>query len=249
MIDQNAKILLILGSNSDVGKACAHRFAAAGFDLILAARNTDSGMPPSADELASKYHTQIKTVYFDALKPESHEAFYASLEAKPLVVISTFGYLGDQQQAESDFAEAALISNTNYLGNVSILHLVAMDMETRKSGTIIGISSVAGERGRKSNYVYGASKAAFTTFLSGLRSRLLGANVHVATIIPGFIQTKMIQGISTPSGLTASPDQVAKAVWKAYEGKKNVVYVLPIWRWIMFIIKFIPEFVFKKLNL
>jgi len=108
---------------------------------------------------------------------------------------------------------------------------------------------VAGERGRMSNYIYGASKAGLTTFLSGLRNRLAHSNVHVATINPGFIKTKMIGDLETPAPLTASAEEVAECIFKACKKKKNTTYVKSIWRLIMFIIRTIPEFVFKKLKL
>jgi short-subunit dehydrogenase len=130
------------------------------------------------------------------------------------------------------------------------LGIIANAMEAKKQGSIVCVSSVAGERGRKSNYLYGASKAALTAFLSGLRGRMAASNVHVATVIPGFIKTKMVANLPpTPKPITASAEQVADAIWKAFSKKKNVVYVLPVWWLIMFIIKCIPEAMFKKTNL
>lgn len=242
------RTLLILGSNADVGKACAHRFARGHYNILLAARNVDEHQRALAADLASLYHVTAQNVVFDALQTEQHQAFYESLPVKPDVVIAAFGYLGDHKKAQTDPSEAYRIIATNLCGTVSIINIIAHDMEQKKAGTIIGISSVAGERGRKGNYIYGASKAGVTAFLSGLRARLAPAGVHVATIKPGFIRTKMTAGIITPKILTASPEQVAQAIWKACLHKKKVTYVLPIWRLVMFIIRNIPESLLQKSN-
>ncbi len=243
------KTVLLLGSNSDVGQACAATFAKNGADIILASRTAADFQSRLAADIAIRYDVKTETVSFDALAYDSHQSFYDDLPTKPDVVISVFGILGDQDLATKDFAEAQKIIDTNFTGQVSILNIVANDMEAKGAGTIICVSSVAGERGRKSNYFYGAAKAALTAFLSGLRARLAMSNVQAITVIPGFINTKMIQGLETPKLLTATSQQVANGIWKAYRKKKNTVYVLPIWRWIMLIIKSIPEFIFKKMNL
>ncbi|MGB1318607.1 MAG: SDR family NAD(P)-dependent oxidoreductase, partial [Flavobacteriales bacterium] len=112
-----------------------------------------------------------------------------------------------------------------------------------------GISSVAGERGRGTNYVYGSAKAGMTAYLDGLRNYLLPKGVHVVTVKPGYVDTKMKAGKPTPGIVTASPEQVAKAVFRGYKSKKNTIYVLWMWRWIMLIIRNIPEFIFKRMKL
>ena len=243
------KTLLVLGSNSDVGKACARRFASEGFNIILASRVQNEDQLTLASDLSQSFGVNTDWVYFDALQTDLHHEFYHSLPIKPDVVISAFGVLGNHTLALNDYTEAERTTASNYLGNLSVLHIIALDMEERKAGTIIGISSVAGERGRKNNYIYGASKAALTTFLSGLRARLARSNVHVVTVIPGFIGTKMIVGMSTPSFLTAQVDEVAQSVWAAYFKRKNVVFVKPVWKWIIWVIRSIPENVFKKMDL
>jgi short-subunit dehydrogenase len=160
-----------------------------------------------------------------------------------------FGYLGDQERAQQDFAESRKIIESNYVGAVSILNVVAEDYHRKGNGVIVGVSSVAGDRGRQSNYVYGSAKAGFTAYLSGLRNRLMKGNVHVMTLKPGFIKTKMVAGLHTPPALTALPDKLATYVYKAIGKKRNVVYYLPLWRYIMTIIVLIPESIFKKLKL
>jgi len=139
--------------------------------------------------------------------------------------------------------------DTNYTGVVSLFNIIANDFEKRKSGFIVGISSVAGDRGRKSNYIYGSAKAAFTAYLSGLRNRLYDAQVHVLTVKPGFVSTKMTEGMDLPEKLTAQPEEVAEDIYKAQQKGKNVLYTKWIWRWMMLIIRSIPEFQFKKMSI
>ena len=129
------------------------------------------------------------------------------------------------------------------------MNYFAQKFEAKRSGTIIGLSSVAGERGRQSNFIYGSAKAGFTAYLSGLRNYLYDKKVNVLSVIPGFMATKMTEGMPLNPKLTASPKQAANCIYKDYKNKKNVVYVLPIWWVIMMIIRNIPEFIFKRLKL
>jgi short-subunit dehydrogenase len=130
-----------------------------------------------------------------------------------------------------------------------MLEVIAADFEERGHGMIIGISSVAGERGRQSNYIYGSAKAGFNAYLSGLRNRLSKRGVHVMTVLPGFINTKMTASLDLPGLLTAQPEEVAEDIYKAFQKKKNFLYTKWFWRWIMLIIKYIPEPVFKRMGL
>lgn len=243
------KNILILGSNSDIGQACAYRFAKEGYNIILATRTVDAHQTNLAADLNIRFEVKVINIYFDALKTDLHDEFYTSLPFSPDIVISVFGSLGKQNQAQNDFKQSRLILDSNLTGNISLLGIVANDMEQRKTGTIICLSSVAGLRGRQSNYLYGTAKAGLTTFLSGLRNRLYSSGVNVITVIPGFMQTKMIDNIPTPGILTATPEEVAQRIWKAFVKKKNVVYVYGRWRWIMLIIRIIPETIFKRLKL
>ena len=242
------KHVLILGATSEMAQALAHKFASQGFSLTLAARKAER-LAEVVTDIEIRHNAQIEAVEFDALQYESHASFYSELSPKPDVVICVFGYLGNQQVAQSDFLEAAQIINSNYTGAVSILNIIANDFEQRKSGSIIGISSVAGDRGRQSNYLYGSAKAALTAYLSGLRNRLAKSNVHVITVKPGFVRTKMTSGMPLPASVTAKPEQVAKDVFKAYQKRSNQVYTLWMWQYIMLIIRHIPEPIFKRLSL
>ncbi len=240
--------VLILGAASDMSVAIAKRYAAAGYDLQLAARNIDR-LKPLQSDIQIRYNCTCTLYEFDALNFQSHTSFYEALAIKPDITICVFGYLGDQEIAAANWNETEKIIQTNYTGAVSILNIVANDYAAKQKGVIVGISSVAGERGRQSNYIYGSAKAGFTAYLSGLRNRLFKNNVHVVTVKPGFVYTKMTEDLTLPPLLTAKPDDVANVVFKAVEKKKNTVYVKWFWKWIMCIIKSIPEFIFKKMKL
>ena len=240
--------LLILGARSDIAKAVARKFAQSGFNICLAARNHQE-LERDARDLEIRYQVKTQAVEFDALDYTGHQAFYDGLPERPVGVVSAVGHLGDQHIAEQDFNEAVKIMNTNYTGCVSILNIIAQDFEKRKDGFIIGISSVAGDRGRQSNYFYGSAKAGFSAYLSGLRNRLSRSNVQAITVKPGFVDTKMTEGMSLPPFLTSQPEEVAENIYKSWKNGRNVVYAKWFWRWIMLVIKIIPEGIFKKLKL
>jgi len=242
------KSILILGATSDVAVATARRFADDKYTIILAARDQEN-MDRIAGDIAIRTQAEVRQVLFNAEDTETHAQFYASLGLTPDITVCVFGYLGDQQLAEREWKEAAKIIQVNYTGAVSILSIVANDYARLGKGTIVGISSVAGERGRQSNYFYGSAKAGFTAFLSGLRNRMVTKGVHVITVKPGFINTRMTAGMPLPKPITAEPVQLGSAIFKAVAKKKNVIYVLPVWRFIMLIIRNIPEGIFKKLKL
>jgi len=240
--------VLLLGANSDMAIAIARKYAQKGFEIILASRNQEA-LLPLMEDIKIRYKAQAKMVMFDALDFDGHQTFYEQLGISPDITVCVFGYLGEQEKAVTDWKESEKIIQTNYTGAVSILNIIAEDYASKKKGAIVGISSVAGERGRQSNYMYGSAKAGFTAYLSGLRNRLYKYNVHVVTVLPGFVNTKMTAELNLPPMLTANPQQVADAVEKAVRKKQNVVYVKWFWKWIMMIIKSIPENMFKKKNL
>jgi short-subunit dehydrogenase len=163
--------------------------------------------------------------------------------------VSVIGLLGDQARAEADPDHAATIMRSNFEGPALILGLFAERFLSRGSGTIVGISSVAGDRGRASNYVYGSAKAGFSVFLSGLRNRTAKRGVHVLTVKPGFVRTRMTEGKNLPGPVTAQPDEVAQAIWRGVSEQKDQIYVRPIWAVIMFIIRSLPESFFKKTSI
>lgn len=240
--------ILLLGATSDISRALAHRHAQAGDQLILAGRNV-AALEKEAQDLRIRYEATVQTSVFDAVLIDTHPVFYQSLSATPDIVYCVFGFLPDQPSAEQDPSLAQQTLMVNFNGAVSILGIVANDFEERKAGTIVGISSVAGERGRASNYFYGSAKAGFTAFLSGLRNRLNKSQVHVLTVKPGFVRTRMTAQMDLPPLITADPDEVASAMLKAIRKKKHILYTKWMWRYIMWIIRNIPERVFMRLTL
>ena len=240
--------VLILGATSDIAQAVAHRLAAEGYSLQLAARDP-ADLDTFASDLRIRYQSEIQTYAFDATQFDSHAAFYQGLLPAPTMVILVFGYLGDQEKGQRYWPEAKKILDTNYTGAVSVLNIIAEDYASKQSGVIVGISSVAGDRGRGSNYLYGSAKAGLTAYLSGLRNRLAKHGVAVVTIKPGFVATSMTEGLDLPPLLTAQPKAVANDIFRAVKRKKDVVYTRWFWQWIMLIIRLIPERIFKKLNL
>jgi len=241
--------LLVLGANSDIALAMADLFARREeCDLILASRDMEA-LIPKAQALSEKYGVCAVAVPFDATDYASHRAFYGGLPAKPDGVILAFGLLGDQAASQKDFHQAKSVIDVNFTGAVSILEIIAADFEERGQGFILGISSPAGERGRKSNYVYGAAKAGFTAYLGGLRHRLHAKNVAVTTLLPGFVRTKMTSGLKLPKLLTASPEKVAEDALAAVKKNKARVYSAWPWRSIMLIVRNLPDRIFNKTNL
>lgn len=242
------KNVLILGATSDMAQAIAKKYAAEGWSLTLAALETEL-LEPIAADLRVRSNVPVVSLSFDALDFASHAAFYEDLAIKPDAVVCVFGYMGDQAAARTDFSETRRTIEVNFMGAVSILNIVADDFERRQSGAIAGISSVAGDRGRQSNYIYGSAKAGFTAYLSGLRNRLAKKGVHVMTVKPGFCRTKMTENMELPAALTAEPEQIAETVFKGLAKKRNVVYTLWMWRWIMVLIRHIPERIFKTMKM
>ena len=242
------KTVLILGGNSDVANPLIKNFISLESKLIITTRQNNN-ISSLKSNLGINNKLNCEVIFFDVLDYNTHEKFYDSLDSKPDIVICCIGLLGNQKSSEKNFNESQKVINTNYTGIVSILNIIANDFEKKRSGVIVGISSVAGERGRSSNYIYGSSKAALSVYLSGLRNRLWSSNVSVISIKPGFINTKMTYNLDLPNILTASPKKVSKDIIKAIRKQSNIVYTLSIWRYIMLLIKSLPESIFKRLRL
>lgn len=240
--------VLIIGARSDIAIAVAHCFAKEGYDIQLAARNISS-LDVDKSDIELRYQVGVSLHDFNALDIDLHERFVSLLPKLPFVVVCAVGYMGVQAENERDLLASVNVMRSNFEGPASILAVLANHFEQRGSGTLVGISSVAGERGRATNYVYGSAKAGFTAFLSGLRNRLAKKGVHVITVLPGFVATKMTKEMNLPSKLTAQPDEVAIAVLNAVKKKHNIIYVKKIWLLIMKVIRSIPEHFFKKMKL
>lgn len=244
------KIAMILGATSSIARAAAHTLAAKGYGLYLAGRNLAEVERIGAD-IRVRYHVFVKAGTFDAEAFDTHEAFFnkAVLECGVIDgVLVCFGELGHPELALESFAEAKKIIDSNYSGAVLILTYASNYFMKLRQGWIIGISSVAGDRGRQSNYLYGSAKGAFSLYLQGLRNRLYPFNVRVITIKPGFVDTAMTYG-KQGMFLVASPEAVGKKIVESLEGSRDVVYVPGFWRWILWIIRSIPECIFKRLKL
>ncbi len=242
------KSVLILGAGSDVARALARELAQAGYDLQLAGRKVEE-LAKDARDLEIRFGIQSRALYFDALDLDTHQSFYEALKPRPMGVVAAFGLLGEEDLARHNQQEWLRIIHTNYTGCVSILTIAANNLEQSGEGFIVGISSVAGDRGRAANYVYGSAKAGLSAFLSGLRNRLHKRGVRVITVKPGFIKTKMTRELDLPPRLTASPEEAATDIFRAISKRKDVIYTRWIWRWIMLVIRNIPERVFKRLSI
>jgi decaprenylphospho-beta-D-erythro-pentofuranosid-2-ulose 2-reductase len=246
---QNDKSLLVLGGTSDIGRASALRFAKAGSRILLAGRDL-AALRREADDIATRTGAKVSVHALDILDADSFERFITSLPELPETILCVIGLLGVQTQAETDIAHASAIMRSNFEGPALLLGMFAHRLAERGTGTIVGVSSVAGERGRATNYVYGSAKAVLTAFLSGLRNRFGKTKLRVVTVQPGFVSTRMTKGMTLPGLLTAEPEEVVEAIYRAVAVRpRDIIYVKPIWLIIMTIIKAIPEPVFKRLRI
>ncbi|PCJ20662.1 MAG: short-chain dehydrogenase [Candidatus Cloacimonadota bacterium] len=242
------KSIFILGASSDIGKALSYEYAKDGYSLILSARDS-SVLNDLKIDLEVKYKVQVDLVNLNLESFREIESIISSYHEKLSGFVLMAGYLGEQNLAESDSLEAIKLMNINYTGSCLALEQAAKILKTTRNSFIIGVASVAGLRGRQSNYYYGSAKAGLISFLSGLRNKMCKHDCHVLTVLPGFVDTKMTAHLDLPKALTASATQVAKDIKKAQKKKKNVIYSLFVWRYIMYIIRMIPESIFKKMNL
>jgi short-subunit dehydrogenase len=245
----SAKIL-VLGATSGIAEATCRIWAAQGASLFLVARNPEKLAAVAAD-LRVRGARFVDTAVADLDDTENHASLLAhavnALTGMDVAYLA-HGILGDQARAEQDFNQAAQIFHTNLIAPVSLLTWLANYCVQRHAGVLAVISSVAGDRGRKSNYAYGASKAGLSAFLGGLRNRVDREGVTVLTIKPGPVRTAMT-GHMPGSQKFADVNAVAKSIVAAIAAKKDNLYVPFQWQPIMFIIRNIPDRIFKKLNL
>jgi decaprenylphospho-beta-D-erythro-pentofuranosid-2-ulose 2-reductase len=245
------RTVLILGATSAIARAVAGEFARRGYDLLLAGRDPGE-LDSLAADLAVRYGVKAEGLTFDGLALETHGAFVEACrktsEDSLDGAVLCLGYLGDQSVAQKDLSETKRILDTNLLGPVSILSLMANHFEEKRGAFLCALSSVAGDRGRQSNYVYGAAKAGLSVFLQGLRNRLFRSGVRVITIKPGFVDTAMTFG-RPGMFLVASPETIARRIVKAILKGEDLVYAPAFWRPVMLLIRLIPEKVFKRMRL
>ena len=204
-----------------------------------------------AQDLLTRGAAEVETWVLDLDDTAAHpEMFRAAVERLGQIDLALIahGVLGDQIAAEANFEEAAASLHTNFTSTVSLITWLANYFQAQRAGTLAVISSVAGDRGRKSNYVYGAAKGAVNIFLDGVRNRIDRDGVQVLTIKPGFVATPMTAHVPQ-NALFASPDQVARGILKAVERRSDVAYVPWFWAWIMLLVRSIPGSRFKKMNM
>jgi len=242
--------ILIIGATSAIAQATAKLFAQQHDALFLVGRDADKLEAIVAD-LKVQGASKVESATLDLNECDQHQSIldqaYTSLEGLDTVLIA-YGILDDQQAGIQDYAKASFALHTNFLSVVSLLTSIANRFEKQHYGCIAVISSVAGDRGRQSNYIYGAAKGALTIFLQGLRNRLHPANVCVLTIKPGFVDTPMTANIKK-GALWAQPETIATGIYRAMKKRKNVVYLPWFWWPIMMIIRHIPEPIFKRMKL
>lgn len=242
--------IVIFGATSAIAEATARIYAERGDKLFLVGRN-EVKLQDIAADLKIRGANLVEYLLLDINKTEKHAACLEQISAKMAridLVLIAHGTLSDQQACEQSVSQTLQEIQTNALSSIALLTLLANLMENQRTGTLAVISSVAGDRGRQSNYVYGAAKAMLSTFLQGLRNRLNKHNVHVLTIKPGFVDTPMTAAFSK-GPLWAQPEKVAEGIVKSVEKKRAVAYLPGFWRFIMLAIIHIPEFIFKRMSL
>lgn len=237
------KTVLILGANSDVAKQCILQYLEKGFAVTAASRNLTSLENFVRENNLNS--DQITLTYFDAADFPSHQKFYDELPAKPHIVIYAAGFLSQNHVALQDFNQAFQMMQVNYAGAVSILNIFAIDQTNKNLERIIGLSSLSGVRGRKSNFIYGSTKAAFTTYLAGLRQELSSRKIIVNVLVSGYINTKINAGLELNKFLLMEPDYVAKHIVNA----GNSFTIVPNYKWkmIYLILKILPESLVAKM--
>jgi decaprenylphospho-beta-D-erythro-pentofuranosid-2-ulose 2-reductase len=243
--------ILVLGGGSDIARAtCKQLVSQRGARVVLAARK-----PESCDEVATELRgagaTEVHTLPFDATDFASHEAFVQSTFDRFGdfdVVLIAFGVLGDQQRAEHDASAALEIVQVNYAGVVSVTVPLVERLREQGHGALVLLSTVAGERVRRSNFVYGSSKAGVDGYYQGLAASLAGSGVRVTIVRPGFVHTKMTAGLKA-APLAATPEQVAAATVRGITRGTEVVWVPPALRYVMMVLRHMPRVVFRRLPL
>jgi len=245
--------VLIIGATSDIARAVASRLAERGDRLVLAGRNMPE-LERIAADLRARYQAEADVESFDASATEAHGQFIARCiergDGALDGAVICHGYLPDQTRAQTDTAEAMHTLTVTYSAVVSVCEPLAAHLAERGAGWLAVISSVAGDRGRQSNYLYGSAKAGVSVYCQGLRNRLFHRGVHVLTVKPGFVATSMTEGLLDPnSPMVASAAKVAAAIVRGIDRRRNVIYTPWFWRAVMAVIRAVPEPVFKRLRM
>ncbi|GGN40731.1 short-chain dehydrogenase [Streptomyces kronopolitis] len=240
--------LLVLGGTSDIALATAARFAVHRTRTVWLAGRPTPALEESADRLRA-LGTQVRTVPFDALDTGRHEETLGKIfaEGDLDMVLLAFGVRGDQRRDEQTAAQALRVAQTNYTGAVSAALLCGQALRRQGHGSLVVLSAVAGERARRSDYLYGSSKAGLDTFAQGLGDALHGTGVHVMVVRPGFVRTKMTAGLPA-APLATSPEAVAEAIENGLRRRAELVWVPGVLRWVMAVVRLLPRAVFRRLT-
>lgn len=239
---------VILGASSAMARAFSREAARRGHALILAGRDTED-LARDASDVIARGAASAEVAGWDTRRPDTHLALAERVadSSGPVGVAVFAGSMPEQSAMDEDPTLIAGLMTDSFTGLAETIHRLAPMIEAR-GGTVLGVGSVAGDRGRLGNYLYGASKAAFHTYLAGLRNRLGRRGAHVVTVKPGFVDTAMTWGLPGLF-LVAAPEQVASNCWRAIDKKRNIIYTPWFWLFIMLIIRTIPERIFKKLKI
>lgn len=242
--------VLLLGATSAIAQATGRLLAARGDRLFLVARDP-ARLEIVATDLALRSGSSIPRLAADLDRCDAHGAILdearRALDGLDTVIVA-HGLLGDPEVTQRDWTAAMAVMQTNFLGPASLLTEAATRFEAQGSGVLVGISSVAGDRGRQSHYVYGAAKGGLSIFLAGLRNRLHSKGVSVVTIKPGFVDTPMTAHMQK-GALFADPATIARGIVAAMDRRADVVYLPWFWRYVMLVVRLIPEALFKRLRL
>jgi decaprenylphospho-beta-D-erythro-pentofuranosid-2-ulose 2-reductase len=240
--------VLIVGASSALATEVGRRYAERGATLVLTGRNP-AHLAAVGDDLRVRGAADVVTQVLDVLDRARHaELVKRAFEGGLDIALIAHGDLPDQERCQADPQEAARTLELNLVSTVQLVTLLAAAFEAQRSGTIAVISSVAGDRGRQSNYVYGAAKAGVSVFLQGLRQRLHSAGVRVVTLKPGFVDTPMTAHLPR-NPLASSARRAGGAIYRAIEGRRDVAYIPWFWRPVMALIRAVPESFFKRLRL
>ncbi len=243
MTTNEYKTVLILGANSDVAKQAIKLYTDKGYKVIAASRNT-----MQLSKFLDQYpgiKNKVDVRYFDAVAFETHQEFYNVLPDKPNIVLYAAGFLKNNEDALLDWEGSYQMMKVHYCGAVSILNIIAMDVQNKNLKRIIGLSSLSGVRGRKSNFIYGSTKSAFTQYLAGLRQYLSSRDIIVNVVVAGYIRSKMTAGLNLPESLMLEPEFIAEATVNA----SSSFVIVPGFKWkiIYWILKLLPEELVAKL--
>ena len=234
--------LLLIGGNSEIGFATAKIFASNGYNIHLASRNMEQ-LNLKKETIKKSFNVECEVSNLDLFNLDSIKNFVNQNQINPKVIMIAAGFLENPEKSYEK------IIKINHLNLIEIIeNLILKNLDKNILSSIIGISSIAGEKGKKKNNIYSSSKAGFSNYLDGLRQRLYKENINVITIKPGYVRTKMIKSLNLPKALVSTPEKVGKIIFKSYKKKKAIVYAPYYWKLVMFIYKLVPELIFKYIE-